>query len=125
MTEDQFRKCFDTQFQGLYLYAYTLTRNNAEAKDVVQTAFIKMWSRLKQMENDVNAKSYLYKAVYRLSLNVIRNNKIRGRHLENMPNSIAEVSHHSIETKELQEKIRGFINDLPKSCREIFFEGEN
>jgi RNA polymerase sigma-70 factor, ECF subfamily len=73
--EELFKKSFEKHFEGLFLYAHTLLRDEERSKDVVQGVFAK-WCETKKIPGDVDAcKAYLYTSVYRRSLNAIRDNK--------------------------------------------------
>lgn len=122
MTDDQFKTCFEAYFEGLFVYACTLVKDHAEAKDTVQTAFIKLWEQRYRYREQEAAKAFLYKVVYRLGLNALRNRKIRNRHHDRLAKYGEEPARFPAEDKELREKIRAAIDTLPERCREVFLK---
>src|SRR5215217_4192956 len=82
--EDIYKQCFYEYFERLYRYAFTIVKENAEAKDIVQSAFIKLWEKRHEVNIATSARSYLYTSVYNLSLNTVRNRKVRESHHEHL-----------------------------------------
>ena len=120
--EEIYKQCFDKYFERLYHYAFTIVRDDAEAKDIVQSAFVKLWERRKEVNLATSAQSYLYTSVYRLSLNTIRNRKIReGHHKKIIPIQEKEEK-ISVEEKERRIRIESAIHDLPPKCKEVFLK---
>ena len=120
--EEIYKQSFDLYFERLYHYAFTIVRDDAEAKDIVQSAFVKLWEKRKEVNLATSAQSYLYTSVYRLSLNTIRNRKIReGHHKQIIPTQPKEEK-ISVEEKERRTRIESAIHDLPPRCKEVFFK---
>jgi RNA polymerase sigma-70 factor (ECF subfamily) len=118
--EEFFRQCFHEYFDKLYSYAFTMVKNNAEAKDIVQTAYIKLWEKRNEVNLAVSARAYLYTTVYHLSLNTIRNRKIREGHHKQMMHAVSAGHTNSAEEKETGTRITNLVNDLPPRCKEVF-----
>ena len=120
--EESYKQCFDQYFERLYGYSFTIVGDNAEAKDIVQSAFVKLWEK----RNDVNwpaaVQSYLYTTVYRLSLNTIRNRKIREGHHQKIVTTQQGEERNMAEEKERSTRIQQAIDDLPPRCKEIFYK---
>jgi RNA polymerase sigma-70 factor (ECF subfamily) len=125
IVEADFKKTFDVYFDKLYRYAFTIVQDNSEAKDIVQSAFIKLWAK----RNEVDAeRPYLYTTVYNLSLNAVRNRTVRARHLQYLGSLSETDRRYTSEEKEIVKRINQVIEKLPPKCREIFqrnrFEGK-
>lgn len=118
--EEFFRQCFHEYFDKLYSYAFTIVKSNAEAKDIVQTAYIKLWEKRNEVNLPVSARSYLYTSVYHLSLNTIRNHKTREGHHKQMLQAISVVNRYTAEEKETNTRITNLVNGLPPKCKEVF-----
>ena len=120
-----FKKTFNDHFDSLYRYAFTIVQDNGEAKDIVQSAFIKLWEKHKEVDAE---RSYLYTTVYNLSLNAIRNRSVRARHLRHIGSSGDAENRYASEEKEIIQRINQVIETLPPKCRDIFqrnrFEGK-
>jgi RNA polymerase sigma-70 factor (ECF subfamily) len=122
MKEEQFKSCYQSNFQGLFLYAFTLVKDAAEAKDLVQTSFIQMWEKGKHINDNDSARAFLYTIVYRLSLNSLRNQKVRTGHLRSMTGNNSSGIVYDLEEKEFRQKLEHAVNQLPERCREVFLK---
>ena len=118
--EDIFKECFDRYFEKLYGYAFSIVRDNAEAKDIVQSAYVKLWEKRREVNITSSGQSYLYTSVYRLSLNTIRNRKIRDAHHGEIIPIQAREGLNATEEKEKRARIDGAIDKLPPRCKEVF-----
>lgn len=126
--EELYKQNFDRYFNSLYRYAYTIVKENGEAKDIVQAAFVKLWEKRNEVNMNTSAKAYLYTSVYNLSLNTIRNRKTREGHHQQMRPVQFTSDLNSAEQKETRTRINEAIEKLPGRCREVFcksrFEGK-
>jgi len=120
--EELYKQCFDRYFERLYHYAYTIVKENGEAKDIVQAAFIKLWERRNEVNMNTSTKTYLYTSVYNLSLNTIRNRKTREEHHQQMIPPGFTSWLNTTEQKEMRIRINRAIEDLPERCRQVFYK---
>ncbi|WP_276482555.1 RNA polymerase sigma-70 factor [Paraflavitalea pollutisoli] len=118
--EAHYRQYFYTYFERLFGYAFTMVKDNAEAKDIVQSAFLKLWEKRSSIDLPNAGRAYLYTTVYHLSLNAIRNRAIRKGHHAQLADGITTVHVHTAEEAEIRERIRLAIETLPPRCREVF-----
>lgn len=118
--EDHYKQCFHAYFEKLFDYAFTIVKDNGEAKDIVQSAFIKLWEKRAAINFPASARSYLYTTVYHLSLNTVRNRKIRESHHQYVMPTSAAGSINTAEEKEIRARIQQAIDTLPPRCREVF-----
>lgn len=118
--EDLYKQSFDLYFEKLNNYAYTIVKDSDEAKDIVQTAFVKLWEKRNEVNMSTSARSYLYTSVHNLSLNTIRNRKSRESHHEYLKPQETAGDLHSAEQKEVRARINHAIEALPQRCKEVF-----
>src|ERR1700750_1121015 len=83
---------------GLYSYARVLTRNHAEAEDLVQETYVRAMPAMGKLRVDSNMKSWLFTILRNVWLNQIR--KLRNgpkmvEMEESVANSIVEPSKDS------------------------------
>lgn len=121
---DQFRQSFYTYYRDLHRYAYTLLRDNDEARDVVQDVFLNAWKKDKQLSPAAMTKQYLYRAVFNTCMNRVRREKVKLRYLQQRPVEDLTTSLSVIE-KELAAKIEQAIARLPAQCRVVFLKSRN
>ena len=74
MTENEYNQCVDLYADNVYRFILKNLRHQANAKDIVQGAFEKMWVNREQVDN-VRSKSYLFTVAYHQMIDHIRKNK--------------------------------------------------
>ena len=88
-------------------------------KDVVHEVFLKLWEKFDQLPEDINYKSYLFRAVRNKCFNHLRDKK-QHLQIEDMEVSGGNGDPQNLETKELQREIAFALDLIPEKCREIF-----
>ncbi len=118
-----FELLFHFYYPGLVLYSTQYLADRAEAEEVVQDFFVRLWQKNQQIVPGDSLKSYLFSSVRNGSLNFLKHKKIEEKYLKEM----IELSGHYLVydpdlyvESELQEKIKKSIENLPEQCRKIF-----
>ncbi|MDY3105114.1 MAG: RNA polymerase sigma-70 factor [Prevotella sp.] len=129
MTLSEYRLYFRQFYPSLLLYATRLLVYG-DMEDVVQDAFVDLWHRRNAMDDAAHIKSFLYRAVYTKSLNVIKHRSVVSGYaaecsaLEMMRLAYCDPDSNpvdmNLENQELREKIDAAIDDLPDKRRQIF-----
>ncbi len=123
LEKENFERLFKEEFTGLVIFAIQYVKDYEAAREIVQEAFINMWSRREQIDQSKAVKSYLITSVKNRSLNHLRdNNKFDSNLLVSedlYPLPAYQQSDHLVE-KELKEQITLAIKELPEKCREVF-----
>ena len=70
--EQSFRESSLQHLDGLYGYAMTLTRNRAEAEDLVQETYLRALRAFERLRPDSNLKSWLFTILRNILLNRVR-----------------------------------------------------
>ena len=74
MTESEYNECVNQYADNVYRFILKNLRHEADAKDVVQGAFEKLWINRGQVENG-RSKNYLFTIAYHQMIDMIRKNK--------------------------------------------------
>ena len=74
MTKKEYNQCVDLYADNVYRFILKNLRHEADAKDIVQGAFEKMWMNREQVDN-LRSKSYLFTVAYNQMIDHIRKNK--------------------------------------------------
>ena len=74
MTEREYNQCVNEYADNVYRFIVKNLRHEEDARDVVQTAFEKLWRNREQVENE-KCKSYLFTVAYNQMIDHIRKNK--------------------------------------------------
>jgi RNA polymerase sigma factor (sigma-70 family) len=81
-TEPSFRGSALQHLDGLYAYAMTLVRNQAEAEDLVQETYLRAVQAFVRLRPDSNLKSWLFTILRNLRLNQVRDGLSKSRVVE-------------------------------------------
>ena len=74
MTEKNYNDCVTQYADNVFRFIVKNLKHEEDARDIVQTAFEKMWRNREIVEND-KAKSYLFTVAYNQMIDHIRKNK--------------------------------------------------
>lgn len=130
--EKYFEKIYSDYYQRLCFYASKYIVDFAEAEDIVQNIYVKLWEKVDFVfENEYALLSYLYSAVYRACLNKVELEQIHIRHHKCIEQNLKEqelmdYEADCIENEVLWNILRA-VDSLPTECKKIFklsyFEG--
>lgn len=105
----------------LFRFALGIVGQTAEAEDVVQEVFIKLWNNRQQLENITNVEAWCITATKNLSID-----KLRSKHQRMVPMSAGfDLHDHSATpyeeavTHDVFDQVRALINRLPEKQRDI------
>jgi RNA polymerase sigma-70 factor (ECF subfamily) len=112
---------------GLYSYALVLTRNHAEAEDLVQETYVRAIPAMGRLRAGSNTKGWLFTILRNIWLNQLRKWRngpqlIEMEFGEGVADSIVEPSKDSYDlyvSKLEAEQVRAAIQELPIDFREI------
>jgi RNA polymerase sigma-70 factor, ECF subfamily len=118
---------FRIYLDGLYGYAVVLSRNRAQAEDLVQETCLRALRSIGQLRPDGNVKSWLFTILRNIWLNEIRRSRSTPDMVEigpdgtgaNEPVDNAKDPHEVYVTGVEQEQVREAIQRLPVEFREI------
>jgi len=120
--------------RSIYLIAYSVLKNEADAEDTAQETVLKAFQHLDQLRSNTSFKSWLL----HIAMNEARMRRRKGRaHLyesldegiqqseegEIMPRQLAdwrEIPSEALERKELRQQLSAALYSLPENYREIF-----
>ena len=125
MTEQQYNESVNLYADNVFRFIVKNLQHEEDARDIVQTAFEKMWRNRDMVENG-KSKSYLFTVAYNQMIDHIRKNK-RIRLTENFSETSRGVSHHS--SKNVKEIIQKALDRLNETQRSLVmlkdYEGYN
>jgi RNA polymerase sigma-70 factor (ECF subfamily) len=124
---------FRRYYASLCAFATRFVRRPANAEEIVQEIFLKLWEKKASFSIDTSLKSYLFRAVYNSCHNQYTHEKIENKYISFLKETSvrneagSDPVHDSLAYKELNEKITEAIERLPAECKKIFkmsrFEG--
>jgi RNA polymerase sigma-70 factor, ECF subfamily len=112
---------------GLYSYAMALTRNHAEAEDLVQETYVRAIPAMNRLRSGSNVKGWLFKILRNAWLNHLRKRRTApviawSDEGDGSVRDIAEPSKDAYQTfvsKMEKEQVQAAIQALPVKFREI------
>lgn len=117
----QFEQIFREHYNALANYAYSILKSEADAEDVVQEVFIRIWQNNPGIIQSEQVKFYMLTSVRNGCISFLR--KAASRQFVD-PDSVQlqqvadEVSHQS--TEDLMAMARKAMDELPPQCGVIF-----
>ncbi|MDD4271295.1 MAG: RNA polymerase sigma factor [Patescibacteria group bacterium] len=97
----------------LLRYAVNLTKNEASAADIVQTAFIKAFINLKGFNVKKKFSSWIYRIVHNEALNIIKKYQKETPILDKVDFKSGENIEINFERQEIAENIEKCFNEMP------------
>ena len=112
---------------GLYGYAMALTRNHAEAEDLVQETYVRALPAMNRLRSESNIKGWLFRILRNAWLNNLRKRRTAPEVAwtdveDDSVRDIAEPSKdsfHVLVSKMEREQVQAAIQALPAKFREI------
>ncbi|MEP7228949.1 MAG: RNA polymerase sigma factor [Ginsengibacter sp.] len=102
MNEKEYNECVNIYADGVYRFILKNLRHEEDSKDVVQSAFEKLWINKETVENE-RSKSYLFTVAYHQMIDHIRKNK-RISLQEDFSNEVRT-------TREPQHNVKKILNE--------------
>lgn len=116
-----FEGYYKDHFKSFLLMAFKYLKDSAQAEEIVNDVFLKIWQDGHKITIDSSLKSYIYRAIINRSINVLNKNKRASVHptdIKLFPDEGYEM--HQIEENELRISLFAAIDQLPEQCRRVF-----
>lgn len=117
-----FEELFHCYYGYLCAYAYKIVQDSANAEEIVQEFFVRLWEKREQLSINTSVKNYFFRSVKNLCINAIQHEKIKSKYAQKVISETDisfSIEDNFIET-ELSEKINLSIQSLPEKRQEIF-----
>ncbi len=122
--EQVYKEIFDRYWGVLFLHAYRMLRNEADAKDAVQEVFISLWEKIENIRLHSSLSAYLYTSVRNRVLNLISKKNTYQSQLNTLQDFVSNTVHfpayHGLQEKQLVEAIEQECRNLPPKMRRVF-----
>ncbi len=125
LDEPAYELFFKQNFSSLCAFCQARFGFDTDAtKDVVHTAFIKLWEARHTIFTSVSLRAYMFRTVINASLDVIKQDKTRQKYITFFQGNITEVhddvNMNKTDYKLLAAEIQQAISELPDQMRAIF-----
>ena len=118
---ETFERYYKEHYKSFFLMACKYIKDSAQAEEIVNDVFLKLWEDGDKMRIETSLKSYIYKAIINRSINALNKNN-RELLLHADLNTISDESYElrQMEENELKIKLYAAIDQLPDQCRKVF-----
>jgi RNA polymerase sigma factor (sigma-70 family) len=113
VTPKEYNTCVANYSDGVYRFILKNLRHQADAEDVVQTSFERLWINHAAVSFE-KAKAYLFTVAYRCMIDLIRKAK-RVEYPEELPEQVVYNIGENYEVKELLEKGLKALSEIQRS----------
>lgn len=113
MTEREYNECVHLYADNVYRFIVKNLRHEEDARDVVQTAFEKMWRNRDEINNE-KSKSYLFTVAYHQMIDHIRKVK-RIQLKENFDENASIINKPANNLKKTLEKALSTLSEMQRS----------
>jgi len=114
MTDKEYNECVTLYADNVYRFIVKNLRHEEDSRDVVQTAFEKLWRNRADVDGS-KSKSYLFTVAYNSMIDHLR--KIKRIHLKDDFNENSKVSHK--EFNNTRAVLEAAINKLSETQRSL------
>lgn len=120
-----FEKFFRKHFTPLCAYCqYKFGFDLELAKDTVHTGFSRLWENRQTISPELSIKAYLYKIVTNLSLDILKRDKVKRKHvkylLDHSEESTGYNIYNDVDYKQLSASIEKAVSEMPEQMRKVF-----
>lgn len=111
-------------FDALQRYAFRYVYDWEEAKDIVQSAFLQLWSNAETLDPEMRVEAYLVQIVHNLCSNFLRHLSIVDAHQEKLVEAtiFMNISESSEIDPETKARLDTALKSLPEKTYEILMD---
>lgn len=122
--QSAYRKLFIMYYDRLYHFVMAFARNRELSEEIVSDVFINIWRRRANIEEIINLKLYLFIAAKNITFNyLLKLNREKFTDLDSVlvePESPFSDPGEAMITREMNQRLKNAINELPPRCKLIF-----
>lgn len=116
-TQKDLKTFFNSNYRSAVIRASRILNDQAEAEDVVQNCFIKLWAIRHQLKEG-SIEGYFAMMVKNLCLDSLKKKKQVFVDIDDV--QLSTEDHSQMEQDELKAKLNSAIDSLPERCRQVF-----
>src|SRR5687768_9073881 len=119
-----FESLFREHYGRLCSFAYGYTHSAADAEEVVQSAFLALWSNRERIDVHTSLRAYLFASVRNHALNRSARARLEQRWYDEEaaaqskePASTEPTADRKLESAEVKQRVQAAIAELPPGCQ--------
>ncbi len=119
-----FYNIYERYCKRLYGFVLRYIKVEADAEEIVQEVFVKIWESRNKLDAYTSFESFLFTIAYNTTISLLRKRANEQKYLEHLK-SIQQIQKtpdliDEIQFKELNEKVKNLLNELTPRQKEIF-----
>ncbi|GAA0544517.1 RNA polymerase sigma-70 factor [Chitinophaga japonensis] len=117
-----FSELFNEYHRKVYLYVLSKTHSRYLAEETTQITFIKLWDYRQQLDESKPVSSLIFRIASATLIDLFRKEAVKARFLQQeRPGEAGSWnSSEAVEAKELQQRIRHVVRNMPPVRRRVF-----
>jgi RNA polymerase sigma factor (sigma-70 family) len=115
MTGIEFEYFIERNKNRMYRFAFSILRNQEDAKDVVQEVVLKLWKKKMKLDRTNNIESFCMSTIKNYSLDVLRKKNHENRFITNL--NKGKTENQNFENIDLISKIKNELKNLTAQQR--------
>jgi RNA polymerase sigma-70 factor (family 1) len=118
-----FEQLYNALWARLYSTAYNSVRDKAEAQEIVQEVFVKLWLKRDDLKNVNDVRAFAIRAVQFRIYDFFDKQKVTAKYAQYVfgkGENLINNTHHVAEYNETFRVVEQGINELPDTTRNIF-----
>ena len=119
MNAEEFKRLYYPFHPKLYRIAFALLNNAADAEDILQDTYCKLWDKRTELVNVLQPEAFCVRLVKNLCLDFLRapRNRIDNESVEFVNFTTGTTPENELESKEKVQQIETMIEQLPEKQR--------
>ena len=122
-SKEAFRSLYDAVGPKIHAFSLSYLKNEADAEELLQEVFLKLWEVRETLDKSKNIKSFLFKICINLIYDLIRRKNIEQAYLHysginNQLNS--DSTWHEVIYNEMLNNLQHLISAMPEQRQRIF-----
>lgn len=122
-SKEAFRLLFDELGPKIHAFAFSYLKNEADAEELLQDVFLKLWEIRSSLDSTRNIKSFLFKICINLIYDFIRRKNIEQAYLDfsgkNNP-SFSDNTWHEVIYNDMLNNLHQLVSAMPEQRQRIF-----
>lgn len=122
-SQKAFKHLFDRYTPKIYRFAISYLKSEADAEELVQNVFLKLWERRESLDESRNVKSYIFKIAINCIYDLAREKKYWRTYKEFVSHNLVrdnEFTWNEVVYNELSENVDLLLDQMPPQRKKIF-----
>ncbi len=120
--KNAYQELFERYAPRIYQFSLTYLKNQADAEELVQDVFLKIWEKRDTLDQSKNIKAFIFKVAVNTIYDFIRHKNIENAFSDFIKSNAETGSNntwHSVIFDEMQKNLQNLVAQLPEQQQKI------